>query len=62
MRASVRRALYVPKKPLPFPTGSSREVVNPATTDTNFDITATRLDSDGHLWLTANLRYLVSYE
>ena len=54
--------LYVPKKPLPFPTGSSREVVNPATTDTNFDITATRLDSDGHLWLTANLRYLVSYE
>jgi hypothetical protein len=36
--------------------------VSPGTTKTNFDITATRMNDDGHLWITANVRYLVAYE
>jgi hypothetical protein len=49
-------------KYLTFPVGRGRETVSPGTTKTNFDITATRMNDDGHLWITANVRYLVAYE
>jgi hypothetical protein len=49
-------------KYLTFPVGRGSETVSPGTTKTNFDITATRMNDDGHLWITANVRYVVAYE
>jgi hypothetical protein len=50
------------RKPFYFPAGSGSENVNPPTTATNFDITATPMNGDGELSLTANVRHVVAYE
>jgi len=49
-------------KPFVFPTGRGRENVSPAPTDINFEITATRIDGDGNLRLSAKVRHVVEYE
>lgn len=48
-------------KPFNFPTGSGSENVNPAPSDTNFEVTATRKDGDGNLKLSAQVRHVVEY-
>jgi hypothetical protein len=50
------------RKPFFFPVGSGSENVNPQTTETNFDITATPMNGDGELSLRANVRHVVAYE
>jgi hypothetical protein len=47
---------------LQFPVGSGRQTVSPGIMKTNFVITAMRMYDDGSLWITANVRYVVTYE
>ncbi len=52
---------YSTVKPFVFPTGRGKEIVSPTQSETNFEVTASRKDNDGHLQLSAKVRHLVEY-